>query len=87
MKKPTHGGKRQNAGRPKETAESQSMKKPFQTIEAAKSAVESGIVVFWQNAGYQLKKDSDGDWVICSFNGFQSLFKSGKAEDFYAELE
>jgi hypothetical protein len=64
------------------------MRNQFKTIEAAKAAVESGIRVFWQNAGYELKKDSDGDWIIRSSNGFQSLLKDdGKAEDFYSEAQ
>lgn len=39
-------------------------------LEDIKSAVESGQYVYWKNEGYQVIKDSIGQWLIlCHFNG------------------
>lgn len=58
--------------------------KKFQTIEEAKQAVESGVMVFWGNSSYSLKKNKWGEWNVCHVSGFASPLESGhKIEDFY----
>jgi hypothetical protein len=59
--------------------------KRFETIDAAKKAVEDGISVFWVNPSYSLKKNKWGEWNIVHVSGFCSPLEDGhKLEDFYA---
>ena len=39
------------------------------TLDQIKAAVDAGKTVHWANTGYQLIKDSVGQWLIhCTFN-------------------
>lgn len=63
------------------------------TLQEIKDAVESGKRVFWSNTGYEVIRDSIGQWLIkCRMNGScigltwrDGVTLSGKKNDFFVQ--
>jgi hypothetical protein len=62
----------------------------MQTLEEIKQAVDQGLPVYWQNAGYQVIKDSLGHYLIQHQAGScigltwrDGVTLNGKPEEFF----
>jgi hypothetical protein len=59
------------------------MSQPFQTLDEVKQAVKNGSAVHWQNTGYSVKIDRDGDFIVVCFNGSACILRKQNPSDFF----
>jgi len=57
----------------------------YESLDQAKSAVESGKRVFWTNYGYQVKQDKSGEWLVACFSGVCYALEQGHLKDLYSD--
>lgn len=59
------------------------MNQPFKTLDEVKLAVANGKTVYWTNAGYTVKIDRDGDFIVACFNGSACVLRKHNPSDFF----
>lgn len=59
------------------------MSQSFKTLDEVKAAHLAGQTVHWQNTGYTVKIDRDGDFIVACFNGSACILRKHNPSDFF----
>ena len=59
-------------------------RKTYATIEAIKSAVQSGVEVYWQNLGYTVKQVGNGFRISCDNGHSSPLSETAEMGEFFS---
>jgi hypothetical protein len=55
----------------------------FTTLAEVEAAHLAGKTVHWKNAGYTVKVDCDGDFIVVCFNGSACILRKHNPSDFF----